>query len=90
MLIADRVPPPVRYLIPLAQTWGIGDDVERDRAVEDASEAERRDLIDQVAAAPDELWQWLGDSDEGRAPSPEYVAFTCLTMAADYARAMRS
>jgi hypothetical protein len=90
LLVADRAPLSVRYLMPLAERWGIGDDVERNLAVENASEAERSELIEQVAVAPDEVWSWLGDSDEGEARTPEYVAFTCLTIAADAARAMRS
>jgi hypothetical protein len=54
-------PVSVRYMIPFAERWGIGDDVERDVAVENASEAERSELIEQVAVAPGELWSWLGE-----------------------------
>jgi hypothetical protein len=45
-------------MIPLAERWGIGDDF--GVTSKNASEAERSELIEQVAVAPGELGSWLG------------------------------
>lgn len=81
------MPPAVRPLLALADRWGIGDDYDREVAVESATTEERKALIDAVAAAPDELWDWLaGEESWAMEPNPEYIAVTNMTMAYESAR----
>ena len=83
----EAVPPGVRYLVPAADEWGIADDGYREDKVAEADEDSLRRLVAWVDEAPDELWSWLvGPESESESPSAEYVALTCLTMAADSAR----
>jgi hypothetical protein len=85
----DRVPVAVRPLLPLARRWGISDDVHRVNAVRRASRAELASLVDVVDGSfgPD-LEAWLiGPEATADSPSPEYVAVSALTMAADHAGA---
>jgi hypothetical protein len=83
----DAVPPEVRHLVPAADEWGIADDGYREDKVAEADEESLRRLVALVDEAPDELWSWLvGPEADSEAPSAEYVALTCLTMAADSAR----
>ena len=75
-------------MLPLAKKWGIGDDYDREAAVETATEKELRYLIDSIQALPDEtLYDWLaGSESSSKLPTEEYLAFTCMTMAYDSAR----
>jgi hypothetical protein len=83
----EAVPPAVRYLLPAAEEWGIGDDFDREQMVGDADDAARTALVALIDGAPDELWSWLSGTESfNESPSGEYVALTCLTMAADSAR----
>jgi hypothetical protein len=84
----DKVPDPVVPLLALADQWGVGDDIERARLVEAASPDELAALIDAVDAVDDDaLYGWLsGDESYDARPSPEYIAITNVTMAADQAR----
>ena len=74
--------------MPLAERWGIGDDFERARLVTGAPAFELRALVDAVDAIDDgELYGWLaGPESLAAQPTPEYIAATNLTMAADQAR----
>lgn len=87
LLRPEAVPPEFRYLVPAAGEWGIGDDGLRDEKVKGADEESLRRLLALVDEAPDELWSWLvGPDADSEWPSAEYIALTCLTMAADLAR----
>ncbi len=84
----DNVPCQLIRLLPMAQKWGIGDDLEREEAVANASEQELESLVHSIDNVSDEdLYGWLAgplaDSDD---PTPEYLAITCLTMAIDSAK----
>jgi len=84
------IPESVRALLPLADVWGVRDDVERSLMVERASEDELRGMVAAVDAIPDDdLYGWLeGPESRSSDPSREYIAITCLTMAADEARVL--
>src|SRR5688500_20338669 len=43
-LDASKVPEDLRSLVPLAERWGIGDDVDRNAKVDKATDAERAEL----------------------------------------------
>ena len=75
-------------MLPLAEKWGIGDDYDRETAVETATEKELRYLIESIQALPDEtLYDWLAGTESlSKSPTEEYLAFTCMTMAYDSAR----
>ena len=82
------IPETVKVLLPLADLWGVGDDYERAAMVDGAPLGELRTMVAAVDAVPDDdLCGWLaGPESHSSHPSPEYVAITCLIMAADHAR----
>lgn len=84
LLDPTKVPIILHALIPLAERFGIGDDLIRADVVEKSSIEEiasMRAAVDQYADAFDE---WLaGPEAKGPQYSQEYVAFSCLRMAAD-------
>ena len=67
---------------------GVGDDYDREALVSAASEAELTSLVSAVdAVSGEDLYEWLaGPESRSATPTQEYVAVTCLTMAADSAR----
>jgi hypothetical protein len=73
-------------LIHLAERWGIGDDYDREQAVDEATDDELRTLVSAVNEVGDDFWKWLAGPDSHEKPSDEYVAMTALTEAADSAR----
>lgn len=83
-----NVPEPLVGLLPMAEKWGIGDDFERDGALNKASERELEELVHSIDSIADEdLFDWLsGDESFNANPSPEYLAITNLTMAIDSAK----
>lgn len=83
----EAVPPEVRPLLELAAHWGVGDDLDRERMVDDAPRAELEALVAAVDAVPESMYDWLaGPESYSTQPAPEYLAVTCLTMAVDSAR----
>jgi hypothetical protein len=86
MLDPMRVPATLRPLIPLAERFGVADDLVRERAIRAASSQERYDLVAAVRENDDALDSWLaGPEASGPNFSDEYVAFSAMRMAADYA-----
>lgn len=81
-----KIPPQLHHLIGRAEKFGIADDWARDDLVASCSPEERRLLKDVVARYNDEFDLWLdGPESEGSAYSDEYIAFSALRMAADFA-----
>ncbi|MGC5076585.1 hypothetical protein [Agrococcus sp. DT81.2] len=79
------VPEPVRDLVPYAEVWGLGDDVERDELVEAAPAEARDDLLSIFSTRGGELEDWLaGPAADGPEYSAEYVAFVNMMMAYEY------
>ncbi|MFN9373327.1 MAG: hypothetical protein ACK6D3_15705 [Planctomycetaceae bacterium] len=83
-LRADKVPEGLRKLIPLAERWGISDDILREEARRQASSAELEYLKAVILNFDDALDEWLA-GPEAMLPtqSAEYLAFSNLRMAAD-------
>jgi hypothetical protein len=81
-----NVPLSLRHLIPMAERYGITDDLERERCIRSASIEEVMELKAAIARDDDLLDDWLA-GPEANAPSfsEEYLAFSALRMAADYA-----
>ena len=83
-LNAEGVPEPLRPLIPIAEKWGISDDILRHDFVQKAAPGDLAELKRLVAANDDLLDAWLaGPEADGPVLSQEYLAFTHMRMAAD-------
>jgi hypothetical protein len=81
----NRVPKALHRLIPYAEFWGVADDWARENIVAKAPHDIQKDLKEVVASFDDELDDWLaGDEADSPAPSPEYVAYSAMRMAADF------
>ena len=80
------VPESCRPLVPLAEMWGIGDDLTCEDFLCKAPKEAIRELKDSVRAFEDALDEWLaGPKASSAQPSAEYLAFTCMRVAADEA-----
>lgn len=80
------IPPALRELIPLAERFGITDDVGRELLVLSASPEEIANLKTAIALHEDDLDAWLaGPEADAPTVSAEYLAFSAMRMAADFA-----
>ena len=78
------VPAALQSLIPLAEQFGVGDDLIREDIVAKTSAAELAAMRAAVESEADAFDDWLaGPEAAGPEFSPEYIAFSCLRMAAD-------
>lgn len=83
-LDSEKVPAPLRHLIPLAEQFGISDDIMREDLLEKTSQKERKAMTRAVLQCGDALDEWLaGPEADGPAYSDEYIAFSNLRLAAD-------
>ncbi|MGB6223010.1 hypothetical protein [Haloferula sp.] len=83
----SKVPEEFHSLAPLAERYGVGDDIYREEMVESLTDHERTELIEFLDSWDDRLDTWLAGAEaDSRPPSDEYCTFTCLRMAADSAR----
>jgi hypothetical protein len=71
------VPSDLRHLIPLAEKWGIGDDIIRTDLIDKSSDSEKRELHDALYGPFERITEWL-DSLAGSPPSEEAEAFMYL------------
>jgi hypothetical protein len=81
-LESENVPENLRHLAPLAEKWGIGDDVERAQLVERASPADREALIRAITPHQSEITAWL-DSFGMDPMSDEAAAFMYMQLAVE-------
>jgi hypothetical protein len=80
----SKVPLPLRELVPLAERWGISDDILREDYVSQASPEDVTALRQAVNSNRRTLNEWLAGPEADSPPfSAEYLAFTHLKMAAD-------
>jgi hypothetical protein len=75
-----KVPADLRDLVPLAQRWGIGDDVERSERVQRSTEVERAQLRAAFGPRAQRITAWL-DSYRGRTMPDEPAAFMYTQLA---------
>jgi hypothetical protein len=75
-----RVPDHLRDLVPLAEKWGIGDDIIRNDLVDKSTSTEKRELHDALYDPFERVTEWL-DSFAGRPFSPEAEAFMYMQLA---------
>ena len=59
-----EVPEHLRDLIPLAELWGIGDDVVRNEIWQGATPQEKKDLKYRLQGRIEEITQWLDELDK--------------------------
>jgi hypothetical protein len=78
------IPEPLRHLIPLAERFGISDDLIRAAYMDKTPLADVEELRRVVQEHDALLDEWLaGPAAEGPTFSAEYIAFSCMRMAAD-------
>jgi hypothetical protein len=82
----ERVPLHLRDLIPLAETWGIGDDIIRFDFEQRASDAAKRALLSSLRGRIDDVQKWLRSQPASAEMSEEAAAFTYLLSAWDEVR----
>lgn len=76
----EQVPEDLRHLVPLAEKWGIGDDVDRNAKVERATPAERSELRAAITPVSSRITTWLDSFGKG-AMSDEAAAFMYMQLA---------
>jgi hypothetical protein len=80
-----RVPEPLRPLIPLAEKFGISDDLIREDFLAKTPKKELTQLKKIIAEYGDHLDEWLaGPEADHPEPTKEYIAFTCMRMGVDF------
>ena len=83
-LRASKVPENLHALLPYASFWGVADDRERERLIARAPKDVQKNLKQMVAQFGPALDEWLAGPAADEKPTPEYVAFGAMVMAADY------
>jgi len=81
-----KVPAELRDLVPLAETWGIGDDIIRFDFVQKASESAQRELMSGLEGRTDAVQAWLRSQPEETELSEEAAAFMYMLSALDEMR----
>lgn len=79
-LDSGKVPADLRDLVPLAQRWGIGDDVVRSERVRTATDGERSALRAAFGPRQARITAWLDSFGQG--PMPEEAAAFMYTQLA--------
>lgn len=79
-LDAARVPEDLRDLVPVAQRWGIGDDVARSERVQKATAAEKSELRAAFGPRQARITAWLDSFGQGAMPE-EAAAFMYTQLA---------
>jgi hypothetical protein len=82
----SKIPEKLRELIPYATFWGMADDKKRDNIVKQAPDSVKNNLKAVMQAYDDLLDEWLaGPEALSDSPTREYIAFSAMRMAADFA-----
>ncbi len=77
------VPEDLRDLIPLAEKWGVGDDIIRSDIEDGATESEKRDLMSKVNGRLERINAWIDSFSHADAMTDEAAAFMYLALAVD-------
>jgi hypothetical protein len=75
-----QVPDDLRHLVPVAERWGIGDDVDRNAKVDAATPAERDELATALEPHHARITAWLDSFGQGLM-SDEAAAFMYMQLA---------
>jgi hypothetical protein len=76
----EQVPADLRHLVPIAERWGIGDDVDRNAKVDRATAAERQELQTALEPHNARITAWLDSFGQGPM-SDEAAAFMYMQLA---------
>jgi hypothetical protein len=82
-LDAMKVPADLRDLTPLAEKWGIGDDVARSDFQANASEAEKDTLRSALTGRNKRITEWLDSFSDTQPMSDEAAAFMYMQLGFD-------
>jgi hypothetical protein len=82
----QQVPVNLRSLVPMAERWGIGDDIDRNDKVERVTTAERKELEMALEPHETEIKTWLDSFEQGEMPK-EAAAFMYMQLALEEIRA---
>ena len=74
-LDSRKVPSDLRDLVPLAEKWGIGDDLIREDFQSKATNAEKQTLAKTLTGRNARITEWLNDQPQGAVMSDEAAAF---------------
>jgi hypothetical protein len=74
-LKAERVPAALRHLVPLAEKWGIADDIIRQDFESKSSQRAKATLRSSLKGFNGRVTAWLDSVPKGREMPPEAVAF---------------
>lgn len=77
-----QVPADLRHLVPMAERWGIGDDVDRGAKVREATPAEREALRNAIAPHQARITAWLDSFGQNPMPA-EAAAFMYMQLAGE-------
>lgn len=81
-----QVPSSLHALLPYAAFWGMADDWARENLVQLAPATVLKNLKGVVARFDDLLDEWLaGSQASDPSPTREYIAFSAMRLAADFA-----
>ena len=84
-LDSAKVPADLRDLVPLAQSWGIGDDVARSERIQKATAGERSELRTAFGPRQARVTAWLDSFGQGAMPD-EAAAFMYTQLAVEEMR----
>ena len=84
----SKVPEHFRHLIPLAQHWSIGDDVERADMMWLTPYEELKAMVLAVSPLSDQIWHWCSSHHTDIPVPDEVVIFDMLSQAAAEADAL--
>ncbi len=79
----ENVPENLHDLIPMAEKWGIGDDVIRDDFEEKTSEAEKEEFKNKLKGRTADVTAWLDSFEDGLDMSEEAGHFMYMLEALD-------
>lgn len=79
-LDSAKVPEDLRPLVPLAERWGIGDDMDRNAKVDRVTPEERTELQTALEPLNSRITQWLNSFGQG-AMTDEAAAFMYMQLA---------
>jgi hypothetical protein len=82
-LDSTQVPEDLRDLVPLAEKWGIGDDVDRGEFQSKASRSDKEALKAALAGRNKRITQWLDSFSESKPMPDEAAAFMYMQLGLD-------
>ena len=82
-LDSTQVPADLRDLVPLAEKWGIGDDVDRSDLQARASQTEKDALKAALTGRNKRITQWLDSFSDSKPMSDEAAAFMYMQLGLD-------